>query len=159
MSLALDGEELKIDNLKVAMSLELKDQDMSGQSSATDTSEQGDKGKKLDLSGTIPFVDIDTLTRLYMLSSAKDEAENRKIYRIGHDIARALKVRNVKFMGRVHAREHESLQAWSVSFSLREQYSVAEKREQRAKEQKPTPKQEKNTRHQEALKKAEEAMK
>lgn len=159
MSLALDGEELKIDNLKVAMSLELKDQDMSGQSSATDTSEQGDKGKKLELSGTIKFLDKETLTRLYVLGSSRDEMGNRHIFRIGHDIARALKIRNVKFAGRIHAREHESLQAWSVSFSLREQYSVAEKREQRAKEQKPAPKQEKNTRHQEALKKAEEAMK
>ena len=47
--LSLNGEVIKLNGMTVAMSMELKDQDMSGQSSATDVAEQGDKGKKLSL--------------------------------------------------------------------------------------------------------------
>lgn len=145
--------------MRAEMSLELKDQDMSGQSSSTDTSEQGDKGKKLSISGRIPFTDVDSLTQIYTLASAKDEDTNeRKIYRIGNDTAKALKIRNVKFTGSITAREDESLQAWNISFVLREHNSIAEQKEQRAKEQ-TIPEQRENTRQKQALLNAEEAIK
>ncbi|MGF1876655.1 DNA-binding protein [Photobacterium frigidiphilum] len=154
--LALDAMPIHVDALRVDMSMELKDQEMSGQSSGTDTSEQGDKGKKLTFSGRIPFIRVDSLTLLYTLASAKDEANTRKVYRIGHDIARALKIRTVKFTGRIQAREHDSLQAWNVSFELREHNSVAEQKEQRAKAL-TKPEQRENTRLKQALTDAEEA--
>ena len=114
--------------MKVEMSMELKDQDMSGQSSGTDTAEQGDKGKKLTFSGRVPFTGVETLTHLYSLALDKDDTNTRRVYRIGNDIALALKIRNVKFTGRINAREHETLQAWNVSFELREHNSVAEQK-------------------------------
>ncbi|RSD30708.1 DNA-binding protein [Vibrio pectenicida] len=154
--LALDGVPVNLDSMKVEMSMELKDQDMSGQSSGTDTAEQGDKGKKLTFSGRVPFTHVETLTQLYSLASDKDETNTRKVYRIGNDIALALKIRNVKFTGRINAREHETLQAWNVSFELREHNSVAEQKEQRAKE-KTKPEQRENTRLKQALNNAEEA--
>ncbi|TKF77907.1 DNA-binding protein [Vibrio kanaloae] len=154
--LALDGLPVNLDSMKVEMSMELKDQDMSGQSSGTDTAEQGDKGKKLTFSGRVPFTRVETLTQLYSLASDKDETNTRRVYRIGNDIALALKIRNVKFTGRINAREHETLQAWNVSFELREHNSVAEQKEQRAKEQ-SKPEQRENTRLKQALNNAEEA--
>ncbi|MFS1461618.1 hypothetical protein [Vibrio lentus] len=57
--LALDGVPVNLDSMKVEMSMELKDQDMSGQSSGTDTAEQGDKGKKLTFSGRVPFTRVE----------------------------------------------------------------------------------------------------
>lgn len=152
--LALDGVMMGLDSMRLEMSMELKDQDMSGQSSGTDTAEQGDKGKKLTFSGRISFAKVEKLTQLYAMASAKDEAQNRKVYRIGNDMALALKIRNVKFTGRINAREHESLLAWNVSFELREHNSVAEQKETRQKQQ-TKPEQVQNTRHQQALKEAE----
>ncbi|MFB9134241.1 DNA-binding protein [Vibrio olivae] len=154
--LALDGMPVNLDSMKVEMSMELKDQDMSGQSSGTETAEQGDKGKKLTFSGRVSFVNVGTLTQLYTLASAKNDANERKVYRIGNDIALALKIRNVKFTGRINASEHDTLQAWNVSFELREFNSVAEQKEQRAKAQ-SQPEQRDNTRLKQALINAEEA--
>ncbi|EOG1936431.1 hypothetical protein ACOIPL_003458 [Vibrio fluvialis] len=62
----------------------------------------------------------------------------------------------MKFTGRINAREHDTLQAWNVSFELREHNSVAEQKEQRAKEQ-TKPEQRENTRLKQALNNAEEA--
>lgn len=152
--LSLNGEILRLDSMTVSMSMELKDQDMSGQTSATDTSEQGDKGKKLAIAGTISFKNVNVLTRLYQLASAKDETDNRQTYRIGNDVARALKIRETKFTGTVNATEHSSLLAWNISFELREHNGVAEQKEIRKKQQ-TKPQQTQNTRHQQALKDAE----
>lgn len=157
--LTLDRKAINLASMRVEMTLELKDQDMSGQSSSTGTSEQGDKGKKLSVTGRIAFTDVESLTQIYTLASAKDEDTNeRKVYRIGNDTAKALKIRNVKFTGNITAREDESLQAWNVSFVLREYNSIAEQKEQRAKE-KTKPEQRDNTRQKQALKNAEEAIK
>ncbi len=142
--LALDGMPVNLDSMKAKCSLELKDR-YERPVIGTDTAEQGDKGKKLTFSGRIPFTRIDTLTQLYSFASDKDETNTRRVYRIGSDIALALKIRNVKFTCRINAREHETLQAWNVSFELREHNSVAEQKEQRAKEQ-TKPEQRENTR-------------
>jgi hypothetical protein len=153
--LSLNGQLLKLDSMTVGMTMELKDQDMSGQSSSTENAEQGDKGKKLSFSGHIPFKSLDTLTLLYQYASAKDENNDRQVYRIGNDLARSLKIRQVKFTGSINATEHTSLLAWVVTFELREYNGVAEQKENRAKEQTKV-NQEQNTGLQQALKDAEE---
>jgi hypothetical protein len=152
--LSLNGEVLRLDSMTVAMRMELKDQDMSGQSSSTDKAEQGDKGKTLSFTGTIAFKNVAVLTRLYQLASAKDDNDNRAAYRIGNDTARSLKIRDGKFTGSISAMEHNSLLAWNVSFELREHNGVAEQKENR-KSQQTKPQQTQNTRHQQALKDAE----
>ena len=154
--LSLRGEMLRFDSMTVSMSMELKDQDMSGQSSSTENAEQGDKGKTLSFGGTIAFKNIDVLTKLYELASAKDEAGNRQSYRIGNDTARSLKIREGKFTGTVTANEHNSLLAWDVSFQLREYNGVAEQKENR-KNQQTKAEQTQNTRLKESLKMAEES--
>ncbi|WP_019615471.1 hypothetical protein [Psychromonas ossibalaenae] len=153
--LSLNGIIVKLDAMTVGMSMELKDQDMSGQSSGTDTAEQGDKGKKLSVAGIIPFKSLWILTLLYQLASAKDKHGNRKVYRVGNILSLALKIRQAKFTGSINATEHDSLLAWNVSFELREYNGVAEQKENRQKQQTKAT-QEQNTRHQQALKDAEE---
>jgi len=129
--IALDGELINLKSCKVELSMQLAEQDMSGQTSSTASSEQGDKAKELKVTGLIPFTDKAQLTRLFELAIAKDEAGNRSVRRIGSDLARTVKIRQVKFFGQVTAPEHPTLMAWNVSFHLREYLSIPEVAEQR----------------------------
>jgi len=157
--LALDGQLLAIKSIRItSLVKEFKDQDMSGQTSATDVSEQGDKPAKITFAGYIPFSNRDALIALYNLASKKDESNERHVYRIGHEEAAALKIRNVRFSGSLQVSESESLMAWNVSFVLKEHHSVAEQKEQRTKEQ-TKPEQKQNTQLKAALAQADEAVK
>ncbi len=129
--IALDGELINLKSCKVELTMQLAEQDMSGQTSATGSSEQGDKAKELRITGLIPFTDSAQLTRLFELASSKDDAGNRVVRRLGSNIGRIAKIRQVKFCGNVSAPEHGSLMAWAVSFSLREHLSIPEVAEQR----------------------------
>lgn len=155
---SLDGKLLPIDNLKVSCSKQYKDKDMSGQSSSTHSSEQGDKGVVLSVSGTIPFKNELLLTALYDIFSQKDENGDRKVFRVGNRAARLFRVRQVKFFGKLSSQEHSTLMAWEISFSMREHNSVSEQIEKRDREQNK-PQQNQNTQHQQALMDAEEALK
>ena len=124
--IALDGELIRLKSCKLELSMQLADQDMSGQSSSTQRSEQGDKAKELKISGLIPFKDKAMLARLFELAVMRDDKGNRKVSRIGADLARTAKIRQVKFFGQISAPEHASLMAWTVSFQLREILSIAE---------------------------------
>ncbi|MFA0607278.1 DNA-binding protein [Vibrio amylolyticus] len=155
--LSLDGELLPLQNLKVNCSKQFKAKDMSGQSSSTASSEQGEKGVKVDVSGTIAFKNEDHLTRLYELFSMKQDNGDRKIFRIGNRDAKLYKIREVKFEGKLSSESHERLLAWVISFSLREQNSAAEQKEIRAREQ-SSPAQTENNAHAQALKDADEAL-
>ncbi len=128
---ALDGELINLKSCKVELSMQLAEQDMSGQTSSTASSEQGDKAKELKVTGLIPFTDKAQLSRLFELAIAKDEAGNRQVRRIGSDLARAVKIRQVKFFGQITAPAHPTLMAWNVSFQLREHLSIPEVAEQR----------------------------
>ncbi|EEX94348.1 hypothetical protein VIOR3934_19815 [Vibrio orientalis CIP 102891 = ATCC 33934] len=156
--LSLDGKLLPIDNMKVSCSKQYKDKDMSGQSSSTHSSEQGDKGVVISVTGTIPFKRETDLTDLYDTFSMKDENGNRKVFRIGNRDARLYRVREAKFFGKLSSSEHTSLRAWEISFSMREYNSASEKIEQRTKSKKPSTKQQ-NSQHQQALIESEEALK
>jgi len=152
-----DTITLRIDNMTVAMNMELKDQDMSGQTSGTDSSEQGDKGKTLTFAGMISFKNNDILTTLYQLASAKDNVNQRQVYRIGHDLARELRIREGKFSGTVKATEHSSLLAWEISFTLTEVNGTAGQDENRRQQQSAAT-QVQNSRQQQALRDAEETL-
>lgn len=130
--IALDGELLRLKSPRITLSMEFKEKDTSGQTSNTSTAEQGEKGKELQVTGLVPFKDQAALTRLFELAQSKEDGNNRKIYRIGCELAEAVKIYQVKFAGRIMAPEQEGLLAWRVSFTLREHLSVPEKREQRA---------------------------
>lgn len=129
--LTLDGEPIVMKSMRVSASMQFQDKDNSGQTSATSSSEQGEKAKELDISGLVPFKDEQTLSRLFELAGAKEAGGQRHIYRVGSLLAKSVKVRQAKFAGRITASEQEGLLAWQVQFTLREHNSVPEKREQR----------------------------
>lgn len=136
--IALDGELLRLKSPRLTLSMEFKEKETSGQTSGTSSAEQGEKGKELQVTGLIPFVDQMALARLFELAQEKGDGNERKIYRIGCELAEAVKIYQVKFAGRIMAPEQEGLLAWRVSFTLREHLSVPEKREQRAPKPKAT---------------------
>lgn len=131
--LTLDGEPILMKSMRITASMQFQDKDQSGQTSSTGTSEQGSKAKELDVTGIIPFREEQHLTRLFELADQKASGDKRKVYRIGSTIAKAIKVREVKFAGRITAAEQDGMLAWQVQFTLRENNSVPEKKEQRAK--------------------------
>ena len=136
--IALDGELLRLKSPRLTLSMEFKEKDTSGQTSGTNGAEQGEKGKELQVTGLIPFADQMALARLFELAQEKGEGNERKVYRIGCELAEAVKIYQVKFAGRIMAPEQEGLLAWRISFTLREHLSVPEKREQRAAKPKAT---------------------
>ncbi|RZV17331.1 hypothetical protein EOJ41_15085 [Vibrio alginolyticus] len=131
--LALDGAIIEMNATRISPSVEIREEDMTGQASGTEGSEQGDKGIVLAVSGLVPFKKLNVLKQLMNLSRATENGK-RKIFRIGNETAKALTVRQVRFIGRLSADEQDNLMAWKVSFSLREYRSVTEMKEQKEQE-------------------------
>lgn len=130
--LALDGEAILMKNILVTPSMQIQDKDQSGQASSTANAEQGVKGKELKVSGLIPFVDKAQLTRLFALAEAKSASGAMKRYRVAHEVAQAIKFREATFSGNVDAAPQTDRMAWLVNFTLKEYFSVAERKAQQA---------------------------
>lgn len=114
--------------LKVACELALPEDDLSGQSSSTATAEKGFKPKRLKVSLNIKYEDADVLSTILLLSSATNtDTGKRTVYNIDNQTASAFGVRQVRFSDRVSAQEMDGSHAWSVSFTLLEHLSTAEK--------------------------------
>lgn len=133
ITLALNGEPVRMMNMTVSPSLKFKEQDKSGQTSSTDTAEQGTKAKEIKVEGMIPYTDSAQLTRLFELAEATGSGGERQRYRVANPTAKAVKLRQAMFTGDLDAREQRNIMAWAVSFTLKEQNSVSEKKEQRLK--------------------------
>ncbi|KNC94143.1 hypothetical protein [Trabulsiella odontotermitis] len=133
ITLALNGEPIRMVNMTVSPSLKFKDKDKSGQTSSTDTAEQGTKAKEIKVEGMIPYTDSAQLTRLFELAEATSKGGERQRYRVANPTAKAVKLRQVMFAGDLEAKEQKNVMAWAVSFTLKEQNSVSEKKEQRQK--------------------------
>ncbi|HGM4960282.1 TPA: hypothetical protein ACKPZ6_003860 [Serratia liquefaciens] len=130
--LALDGEAILMKNILVTPSMQIQDKDQSGQASSTANAEQGVKGKELKISGLIPFADKAQLTRLFALAEAKSASGGMKRYRVAHEVAQAIKFREATFSGNVDAAPQTDRMAWLVNFTLKEYFSVAERKAQQA---------------------------
>ncbi len=133
ITLALNGEPIRMINITVSPSIKFKDKDKSGQTSSTDTAEQGTKAKEIKVEGMIPYTDAAQLTRLFELAEGTGKGGARQRYRVANPTAKAIKLRLAMFAGDLEAKEQKNLMAWSISFTLREQNSVSEKKEERAK--------------------------
>jgi len=141
--LHLNNTKIKGSDLKVAATLSLAGEDISGQSSMTATAETGDKPKQLSISLLVKFNEAKNLTELLSLAEAKDEKSERETYTVVNDTAKAMNIRKVRFQGDLSVREDETLRLWRVSFKLTEIQSVAEAKESRqekqpVQDQKPT---------------------
>lgn len=137
VQLALDGKPVYLFNFLAMVKVTREEQDMSGQASSTKKSDKGVKAKEIAITGLIPFREKQWLADLFNLAEATDGKGEQKKYRITNISAEAVNMREVQFSGDISASE-QTVQGWTVSFTLREVNSVAEKKEQRTK--KPTAK-------------------
>ncbi|MGX2949385.1 baseplate complex protein [Ursidibacter sp. B-7004-1] len=132
VQLALDGKPVYLHNFLATVKVSREEKDMSGQKSSTKKSDKGVKAKEISITGLIPFREKKWLTDLFTLAEATTGKNEQKKYRITNVSAEAINMREVQFSGDISAVE-QNVQGWSVSFTLREVNSVAEKKEQRAK--------------------------
>jgi hypothetical protein len=131
MTLLLDGKQIRGKNLKVTANLRIESDDLSGQTSNTETAHKGFKPKTLAVTLMIPFVDQVQLRDLMRLAEATADGGQLKMYRVVNDTAAAFGVREAQFSEGVSAREDDSLKAWLVQFTLSEKLSNPEKVEKR----------------------------
>lgn len=131
MTLLLDGEQVRGKNIKVTANLQIESDDISGQTSNTDTAHKGFKPKTLTVTLQIPFVDNPFLRNLMRLAEATESGGQRKTYRVVNDTASAFGVRQVEFSDGVSAREDDNVRAWQVQFTLSEKLSNPERVEAR----------------------------
>ncbi len=131
MTLLLDGEQVLGKNMKITANLRIESDDMSGQTSNTETAHKGFKPKTLAVTLMIPFIDAVQLRTIMRLAEATASGGQLKMYRIVNDTAAAFGVREVQFSDGVSAREDDTRAAWLVQFTLSEKDSNPEKVEQR----------------------------
>lgn len=126
--LALNGEAIRLKNMRVTVSQQFPDKDQSGGTSSTAKSEEGAKGKEVRVSGEIAFKDVAILTRLFQLANATSGGK-RTVYRVANNVARAVNLREASFSGTLDAPQQDGRMSWLVTFTLSEFMSVAEKKE------------------------------
>ncbi|OCG63826.1 hypothetical protein A9G48_05040 [Gilliamella sp. wkB18] len=132
--LALDGESIILKNLAIRVEYDLPEEDQSGGSSSTNSSENGIKPKKLAVSGLIEHSAPDRLRRLIELSYQTEIDGTKKLYRVANATANVMNLREAVFSGRISVSPHSTLLAWQVEFVLSERKSVPEKRELRGRQ-------------------------
>ena len=131
MTLLLNGEQIIGNRMKVTANLKIESDDMSGQTSGTETSHKGFKPKTLAVSLTIPYKKLTDLRTLMRLAESTQGGGQRTTYRIVNDSAEAFGIRQVEFTDGVSAREDDSLAQWIIQFTLSEKLSNPEKVESR----------------------------
>lgn len=131
MTLLLDGQQILGKRLKITANLRIESDDLSGQTSNSQTAHKGFKPKTLTVSLMIPFVDQVQLRSLMRLAEATAGGGQLKMYRIVNDTAAAFGIREVQFSDGVSAREDDTLNAWLVQFTLSEKLSNPERVENR----------------------------
>ena len=131
MTLLLDGEQVRGKNIKVTANLQIESDDLSGQTSNTDSAHKGFKPKTLTVTLQIPFVDYTFLRNLMRLAEATGTGGQLKTYRVVNDTASAFGIRQVEFSEGVSAREDDTLSAWRIQFTLTEKVSNPQKVEGR----------------------------
>ena len=135
MSLFLNGAQVRGHSLKVSTTLQLAGEDMSGQGSLAAMAETGDKPKQLTVTMVIKQVNASDLTALIVLAESKDELGERTTYNVNNATAKAMNIRQVRFLGDLVASEDDALRLWKVSFKLTEVKSVPELKQAREKQQ------------------------
>lgn len=126
VQLALNGTPIYLRGLKATVKVSREEKDTSGQKSSTASSDKGVKAKELSITGQIPFRNAEWLKTLFQLAEASDSKGEQVKYRISNMTAEAVNMRMGVFSGDVQAVQ-DSGQSWSVSFTLKEKDSVAEK--------------------------------
>ena len=128
--LLLDDYTVPGFGLTASLTLPIKDEDASGDSSSTSKAEKGKKGKKLEVKTKIRFKDEDKLTEFMALAEAMSQGDG-KLFTITNRVANAGGMRQGRFSGDVKIDPQEGLAMWELSFSLGEHKSVPERAEDR----------------------------
>lgn len=127
----LDDISVPGKNMVVKGNLELRTEDIAGETSGSESVEKGIKPKILRVSLQIPFTQAKDLGSLIQTAETLSEAGARKTWTITHPTANAAGIRQVQFTESVNWEEAGSLQMWTVSFTLRECLSNPERSEAR----------------------------
>lgn len=136
VQLALNGQPIYLQKFLATVKVVREVEDMSGQNSSTSKSEKGVKAKELHITGLIPFRHADWLKTLFKLAEAEDKKGEQVKYRITNTTAETVNMREGFFVGEVSAVE-ENVQGWTISFTLSEKNSIAEKKEAQEKKKRP----------------------
>jgi hypothetical protein len=128
----LGEHEIELKGINLSVILTLPSSDAAGQTSSTDTIEQGIKPKLINVSGTVLMDESEKLTAIIALAESKDDDGKRTKYDIIEPVAEAMNIRQVRFFDRLSVKENESTRNWKVDFVLREVNSVAEAKEKAA---------------------------
>lgn len=131
MTMLLNGQLVEGKNLKVTANLSIESDDLSGQTSNTETAHKGFKPKSLTVTVMIPYKDDRQLRALMGLAEGTEAGGQRTTYRVVNETAAAFGVRQVQFSDSVSAREADTVKAWLVQFTLTEKLSNPEKVEKR----------------------------
>lgn len=129
--LQLDDFTVPGKSLNVKGSMELRTEDIAGETSSTEFAEKGIKPKILRVSLLIPFSMQTALNSLIKVAEAKDKNGEMKIYVITNRTANAGGIKQVRFVEQIVWEEADSLQNWNVSFALQEHMSNPERAEKR----------------------------
>lgn len=129
--LMLDDYSLPGFGLMVQGSLQIKNEDLSGETSSTSTVNKGVKPKEFTVSLRIGFDAGQQLKQLTAKAEAKDSGGRMRVYACVNDTVNAMGVRQVQFTDRFTVNESDGPRAWDVSFTLREFQSRPEMVEQR----------------------------
>ena len=128
----LDDISVPGKNMMVKGNLELRAEDIAGETSGSESVEKGIKPKILRVSVQVPFSHPNQLGALVRFAEMKDkETGALRIWPITHPTANAAGIRQVQFTENVNWEEAGSLQMWKVSFTLRECLSNPERSEAR----------------------------
>jgi hypothetical protein len=133
----LDNFRVPGKNLVVKGNLELRTEDIAGETSGTDSVEKGIKPKILRVSVSIPFKESQSLSALVKTTEATNEKGERKIYTVTNRTANAAGIRQVRFIEHLNWNEADTMQLWTVSFTLQEYLSNPERVENRGQNKVP----------------------
>lgn len=133
----LDNYPVPRQEFRVAMSMQFDAASLGAQTSATDSAHKGIKPKEFNVSFIIPFDDASAVRQLLAVAEATNTDGSLHVYDIVSDTANACNVRQVRFTDSFRVVEEATRRCWSVSFTLREFLSIAEKAEQRIEKSDP----------------------
>lgn len=133
--LLLDDYTVPGFGLTASLTLPIKDEDASGDSSSTSKAKKGNKGKKLEVKVNIRFKDEAKLTELITKAEAMSAGDGQ-IFTVTNRVANAAGMRQARFSGDLKVDPQQGLAMWTVSFSIAEHKSVPERAE--AREEAPT---------------------
>ncbi len=133
MILEHDGKSFKLQlkGLHVAVKLSIKNKAVGGNTSASDTLNQGTKPKVVRVSGVVLFEDEEHLKELVKLAEAITEDGGRQVYTVDDKTVNVGDVRQVIFNNDFNYKQMNKFEAWNVEFSLLQFNTVAEAKEAR----------------------------